>query len=166
LDTARNHLLTADPVAAAFLRGVAGDPEGGERELLALPRTPARDTALARLAWSAGRTDEAIRGLEAILDDEPMAQDALMWLLRYSFEVGDEARTARYVRWALLAVGGVSASTANVGDVIPAPADQRWRGVPEAYPQAVYLRFGLADPLAPGVLVIGVEPLEEGEPRP
>jgi tetratricopeptide (TPR) repeat protein len=143
-------------VGRAVLAAYAGSPAKAETALTALPPSTARDVALARVYWIAGRREDAIATAQAAAKADPSAPAPANDVVAYCTEIGDEACVTRYTAWAILVPDGADASTPNDGSTIPAPDDQRSRGVPEAYATSVYLQQGFDDMLAPEVLVVGL----------
>jgi hypothetical protein len=143
-------------IQRALLGAYSGRPDVAERDLRAMPESVARDLGLAAVVRLDGRLREAIAILEAAAARDITAPGPHDALVRYCVEAGDEACARRHLPLAIILGGGGNASTPNGGSTVPAPADQRSRGVPGAYPADVYLQDGFEDMLAPEVIVIGL----------
>ena len=144
-----------DEISRALLRAHAGSLDAAEAALRALPASTQRDVALGRVLWLLGRQQDAIAILRAAADADPSAPELLPDLLEYCTAMDDRACVDRYLPSAITTGSAPHAFAPNDGATIPAPSDQRWRGIPDAYPASVYLQQGFEDMLAPGVLVAG-----------
>jgi Lipid A core - O-antigen ligase and related enzymes len=144
-----------DQVSRALLLAYAGSPTEAEASLRAADASTARDLALARVLWLQGRQHDAVAVLEKAAEMDVLAADVVHDLVNYCDRLDDKTCLDRYRPRELLLPVGTQSSAPNDGSTIPAPADQRWRGVPPAYPRFVYLQAGFADMLVPDVLVIG-----------
>jgi len=156
LDRAAMFLEAREETAQlGLMRVLAGDEEAGFATLVGAAPSVERDLALARARIATGDRYGAIADLEALARAHPVDRRPLELLIRYLDSDPPDARLARYRRWLGVLLGGETAASADIGSTIPAPDDQRWRGIPSAYPAAVYLRDGPRDLLIPQVLVVG-----------
>lgn len=137
-----------------LLRVLDGDIEDGLAIITSAAPSVERDVVMAEARYATGDHDSAIAGLEALAQANPIDRRPLEVLVRYLERDPQDARLARYRSWLGVLLGGETAASADVGSTVPAPDDQRWRGLPSAYPAAVYLRDGPRDLLVPQVLVV------------
>ena len=154
-DRHRQVYRAGDETSPAVLSAFDGNAGIAEATLRAMAPSTRRDVALARVLWLMDRHPEAIALLEEAAASDNLAPDPYVYLVRYCTEARDEACVRHYRPLGLLAPEGQYVSAPNDGSTIPAPLNQRWRGLPAIYPAAVYLQEGNNDMLAPGVVVVG-----------
>jgi tetratricopeptide (TPR) repeat protein len=154
----------ADEIHDALIRGYAGDVDAAQMTLETMQPSPARNVALAAMAWTLGDDARAIDMLEETLAEDPRDQAAALLVFRYAVALNDESRMAGYGRWVKTLGYASAAQSQGRGSLVLVTGPKTPSFVPSNYPSAVYLRRAPRTLAPPGFLIIDPDPATT--PRP
>lgn len=145
----------------AMLLAFGGQPEAARE---AAQGMPAADRAMldALATLMEGDPERARVQLREMLDVNPQAAPAALWLSRIERALGRPEEADRYFRWATILVGWPAATNPRIGSAIVEAGDATVRPIPSNYPWAVYGRRGPGIFAVPGFLAIDPWPLPAG----